>query len=330
MPSSTSNFENTGEPVQAPKARAGMSSKAGIVLLLGGLAIMFAALEISSPRILARFSRIERRINHELVEAEHLPPVVDGHPTVLLVGNSLLNEGVQIDALRADLGPDYSINRLVIEQTHYLDWYFGLRRLLEDGSHPRVIVLTLSPAQLASPFTLGESFARRQMSISDFPRVVREADLDRTTASNYFFAHWSNWLGDKGYIRQCVMILLVPNFRELAARIADHGSHITDRPTLLAMAQQRLPELGELGQTYGVRIVLLVPPALDQNYSLDIQELGARLNIPVWVPSPPGEFSPALFRDGLHLNTEGAQIFTARLGREIRKLPVRVAQEIPH
>src|ERR1700693_2112369 len=225
MPSSTSNFENTGEPVQAAKARAGMSSKAGIVLLLGGLVIIFAALEISSPRILARFSRIERRINHELVEAQHLTPAVYGHPTWLLVGNSVLNEGVPIDGLRADLAPDYSVNRLVIEQTHYLDWYFGLRRLLEDGSHPSAIVLTLSPPQLASHFTLGESFARRQMSIRDFSRVVREADLDRTTASNYFFAHWSNWLGDKAYIRQCVMILLVPNFRELAARIADHGSH---------------------------------------------------------------------------------------------------------
>ena len=228
--------------------------------------------------------------------------------------------------MRADLAPDYAVNRLVIEQTHYLDWYFGLRRLLAEGSHPSVIVLTLDPSQLASPFTLGESFARRQMSIRDFPQVVREANLDRTTASNYFFAHWSNWLGDKGYIRQCVMILLVPHFRDLAARIADHGSHINDRARLLAMAQQRLPATGSPGQTYGVRIVLLVPPALGQNYSLDIQQLGATLNIPVWVPSPPGEFSRDLFRDGFHLNTEGAQIFTARLTEELRKLPHQVAQ----
>ncbi len=94
---------------------------------------------------------------------------------MLLVGNSLLNEGVQIDALRSDLASEYAVSRLVIEQTHYLDWYFGLRRLLEEGSHPSVIILTLDPSQLASPFTLDESFARRQMSIRDFPQVVREA-----------------------------------------------------------------------------------------------------------------------------------------------------------
>ena len=298
-------------------------------MLLTGLAVIFASLEIASPRILARFSRIERRIDVELAQAKRIRPLNDGHPTVLLVGNSLLDEGVLLDNLRADLAPDYAVSRLVIEQTHYLDWYFGLRRLLEEGARPSIAVLTLDPSQLASGFTLGESFARRQMSIRDFRRVVREADLDRTTASTYFFAHFSNWLGDKGYIRQCVMILIVPHFRELAGRIADHGAHINDRAELLAKAQQRLPELAELGQTYGVRIVVLFPPALRENYSLDIQQLGASLNVPILVPSRPGEFPRTLYRDGFHLNSEGAQIFTARLRDEIRTLPVPVALD-PH
>jgi len=201
MLSSTSNSKNIGQRVQAAPDVA-MSAKTGIMLLLAGLALIYMALEVLSPKILARFSRIENRINHELAQAKQLNALNDGHPTVLLVGNSLLNEGVQLDSLRADLAPDYAVSRLVIEQTHYLDWYFGLRRLLAEGSHPSVIVLTLDPSQLASGFTLGESFARRQMSIRDLPQVVRDAGLDRTTASTYFLAHWSNWLGDKGYVRQ--------------------------------------------------------------------------------------------------------------------------------
>jgi len=298
-----------------------MSSRTGIVLLLAGVVLIFVALEIASPRILFHFSRIERRINHELAEVEHVGPVNDGHPTMLFVGNSLLIEGVDIDKLRSDLAPEYAVKRLVIEQTHYLDWYFGLSRLLEEGARPNTIVLTLDPSQLASGFTLGESFARRQMSIRDFPQVVREAKLDRTTASSYFFAHWSNWLGDKGSIRQAVLILIVPHFRELGARIADHGSHINDRERLLASAQERLPELKELGEKYGVRIVVLFPPALRENYSKDIQDLGAQLNVPVLVPSYPGEFSRDLYKDGFHLNLQGAAIFTERLGAEIRSLP---------
>jgi hypothetical protein len=325
MPSSISNSDLNPDSTAVANgkevpAKPGMTSRTGIILLLSGLFLICAGLEVSSPRILARLSRIQRRISGETALAMHLSPTDDGHPTILIAGNSLLNEGVQIDALRNDVANDYAVSRLVIEQTHYLDWYFGLRRLLEEGSHPSVIILTIDPAQLASTFTLGESFARRQMSLHDLPLVVRETRLDRTTASTYFFAHFSNWLGDKGFIRQAVMILLVPHFRELAGRIADHGAHITERDRLVGAAQQRLPELAALAQSHGVQIIILFPPALKENYSLDIQQVGASVNVPVWVPSVPGEFSRDLYMDGYHLNPQGAQIFTERLAAQIRSL----------
>jgi hypothetical protein len=330
MPSSISNSDlNSDSPAGMVAANGRtvvrdetvMTARAGIILLLAGLVIICAGLEFSSPRILARLSRIQRRINGEMANAMQIAPTKDGHPTLLIVGNSLLNEGVQIDALRNDVAGDYAVSRLVIEQTHYLDWYFGLRRLLDEGSHPSVIILTLDPAQLASTFTLGEAFARRQMSLRDFPLVIRETNLDRTTASTYFFAHFSNWLGDKGFIRQAVTILLVPHFRELGGRIADHGAHITEREQLVGAAQRRLPELAALAREHGVQIVVLFPPALKENYSLDIQQVGASLDVPVWVPSLPGEFSRDLYMDGYHLNAKGAQIFTERLAQQIRALP---------
>lgn len=330
MPSSISNSDlNADLPADSSVANGGhvtagkaaMNSRTGIMLLLVGLVVICAGLEFSSPRVLAHTSRIQRRINGEMAIAKRITPVEGGHPTILFVGNSLLHEGVQIDTLRNDVATDYSVKRLVIEQTHYLDWYFGLRRLLQEGARPSVIVLTLEPAQLASTYTLGESFARRQMSLRDFPLVVRETDLDRTTASTYFFAHFSNWLGDKGFIRQAVTILLVPHFRELAGRIADHGAHITERAPLVAAAQERLPQLAALARSYGVQLVVLFPPSLKENYSVDIQQVGASLNIPVWVPSLPGEFPRDLYRDGYHLNAKGADIFTARLEQQVRALP---------
>jgi hypothetical protein len=303
----------------SPQALRSASARTGIVALLLGLTAILLGLEGWSPVMLTRLSRIERRVENETMEASTLRSFTpDGRPTVLLVGNSLLLEGVQLESLRQNLAPQYAVSRLAIEQTHYLDWYFGLRRLLEQGSHPSVIVLSLATDQLASRFTLGESFAHRQMSARDFPLVVHESKLDKTTASTYLFAHWSNWLADKGFIRQDVMILLLPHFRELAGRIADHGPHVDNPSVLLGMAQQRLPELGELAQTYRIRIVLLVPPTLRQDHSLEVQQLGDKVGVPVWVLSPPGEFPRDYFRDGFHLNAHGSEIFTARLANQIR------------
>src|ERR1700746_629069 len=139
-----------------------------------------------------------------------------------LAGNSLLLEGVQLDHLHDSLASQYEVSRLGIERTHYLDWYFGLRRLLEEGARPSLIVLSLATDQLASTLTLGEEFDHRQMSTPAFPLATQASKLDRTTASTYLFAHWSNWLADKSVIRERVLILLVPNFRQLAWSIAEH------------------------------------------------------------------------------------------------------------
>jgi hypothetical protein len=283
--------------------------------------VIFLFLEVSSPLILSRLSHTEQRITVEMKAAKQLQPLsANGRPTVLFVGNSLLLEGVQMDKLQEQT-PQYEVSRLAVEQTHYLDWYFGLRRLLEEGARPRVIVLSLATDQLASRFTLDEAFAHRQMSARDFPRVVREVGLDRTTATSYFFAHWSNWQADKGFIRQCVMILAIPNFRDLAAHIADHGPHVNDPAVLLSAAQQRLPELAALSRQYGVRIVLLVPPALRPDHSAEIQQIGEKAGVPVWVLSPPGDYPPTYFRDGFHLNAVGSGIFTARLAQQLHDMP---------
>jgi hypothetical protein len=317
MPSSTFNSEIV-EPGTVPPARGSITAKRGIIMLLAGLVIIFLGLEISSPLILARLSHTEQRIAVEMKAAKTLRPLSpDGRPTVLLVGNSLLLEGVQMDKLQEQT-PQYAVSRLDVEQTHYLDWYFGLRRLLQEGTRPSMIVVALATDQLASRFTLDEAFAHRQMSARDFPRVVREVGLDRTAATTYFFAHWSNWQADKGFIRQCVMILAIPNFRDLAARIADHGPHVNNPAELVGAAQQRLPELEELSRQYGVQIVLLVPPTLRQDHSQEIQQIGEQAGVPVWVLSPPGDFPRDYFRDGFHLNAVGSGIFTARLAQQLR------------
>ncbi len=300
--------------------KGGWSARTGFIVLLVGLTLILLAFEFGSPIVLDHLSRTEHRVELELKAARALRPTTpDRRPTVLLAGNSLLLEGVQLDKLHDELAPKYEVSRLGIEQTHFLDWYFGLRRLLQEGSRPSAIVLALGTDQLASKFTLGEEFAHRQMSARDLPLAIQQTNLDRTTASTYFFAHWSNWLADKGVIRQRVLIVLVPNFRALAGRIADHGAHIHEQEVLVGMAKQRLPELAELSRTYGVKIILMVPPTLREDYSHDIQQVGADVGVPVWVLSPPGEYPRSLYSDGYHLNQQGSTDYTSRLGEQIRK-----------
>jgi len=282
--------------------------------LLAGLVGIFLALEMGSSWILEHLSRTEQRITKELNAARRIRArSPDGRPTVLLVGNSLLIEGVQMNGLQQGLSSEYAASRYAIERTHFYDWYFGLSRLLEEGSRPSMIVLILAADQVSSNLTLGESFAYREVSTHDLPKMVQEAHLDKNVATSYMLAHWSKWQANKEFIRQCIMILLVPRFRQLAGRIADHGTHLTDPDVVIARARERVPKLQEMTRAYGIPIVLVIPPVLREDHPIELQRVAESVGFPVWVPCRPGELSREYFRDNEHLNPKGAGLFTSRL-----------------
>ena len=70
-----------------------------------------------------------------------------------------------------------------IEDTTYLDWAYGLRRLLAGGSRPSVVVMCISAKHLLSDATDGEGFAYFLMRLRDLPEVARgralEHDVDQ-------------------------------------------------------------------------------------------------------------------------------------------------------
>ena len=73
-----------------------------------------------------------------------------------------------------------------------------------------------------------------------------------------------------------------------------------------------------MSRAYGIPIVLVLPPALREDYSLDFQKVGDSVGLPVWVLSPPGELSRDYFMDNMHLNPKGADLFTSRLVQQLR------------
>jgi hypothetical protein len=57
------------------------------------------------------------------------------------------------------VAPEYRIEVFPIENTWFLDWYFGLDRLFSEGARPAIIALCLT-RQLIGYATDGEYFAR--------------------------------------------------------------------------------------------------------------------------------------------------------------------------
>jgi hypothetical protein len=264
-----------------------------------------------------RISKGARRIHEDYSRALTLRPITpDGRKTVLMMGNSLLIAAVDREKLTAKMSPEYSIALLPIENTTYLDWYFGLQRIFAEGARPSTVVLCLSPRQLMSDSVNGESFARHMMQLRDILPVARLAGLDLTQASALFFANFSDWLGDRASIRNWILETWLPNANLLVASLIPRAQATADsnQREIVAEAMHRLIRLQKMSAAHDARFVFLIPP-LTSNRSLaeEIRLSAGRHGLSVLIPFLPGELAVDHFTDGFHLNSQGESVFTERL-----------------
>jgi hypothetical protein len=291
-----------------------------IAVLLLGLSLYWTALELATGVGFARISRIQRRVETDLRAARSLRPTVDRDAvSVLLVGNSLLLKGVDRALLKDRLAPEYVTALLPIENTQYADWYFGFRRLFEEGARPSVLVLCLSTRQMISRSTDGEYFAHFLMLQHDLFAVKRESQLDNTLTSVYFFANHSEWLGNRAQIRNWLLQEVIPGVDRLASFFPAKPAPMLASNEVVSRVLPHLNALDQFCRQRGVRLVVVVPPTISEDASAEVKEAAARAGMPVLVPFRPGELSRREFSDALHLNPRGAARFTERLASDLRQ-----------
>ena len=306
MPSSTSNSDLR-------------AATRAIAVLLTGLLLYCAGLELVTRKGFSRVSRTQRRIYQDLSDSKSLAPRTSNRqPTVLVVGNSLLLDGVDRVSLKKDLAPNYQVTLLPIENTQFEDWYFGLHRLFAEGSRPGIVVICLSTRQMMSRATDGEYFAYYLMQERDLLAVKRESQLDNTNTSAYFFANRSGWLGSRAQIRNWLLQEIMPNLEHLIGVFPGKTPPMPPKEQVVAGVLPHLLSLNQLCNSNGIRLVVLVPPTLSHDdASAEIQDAAALEGIPVLVPLRPSDVSPDEFHDGFHLNPRGAARFTHRLASDL-------------
>lgn len=282
-----------------------------IVLLLGLICCYLCALELAARLVLPNISHIQHRLATDNLAASSLPRKwLDGSDSVLIVGNSLLVNGIDPTDMQRRM-PGYHIALYPVESTTYLDWYFGLRRLFSEGSRPSLVILTMSVRHVLSDSTNGENFARSMMRMSDLMGVSRAAKLNMMSTSTYFFASLSEWQGTRVSIRNAFLDEWLPGAPLLVAHFSTRGTEVP--VTAIHLAVARLQKMRDLCNSYGARFALLIPPSLNVGdpASALVSE-AAQLRVTVLLPYRPGEMPAADFADGFHLNAQGAARFTQR------------------
>jgi hypothetical protein len=209
--------------------------------------------------------------------------------------------------------------RFVIENTEYLDWYYGLRHMLALGVRPSMVVLCLNLGQTVSGRTLGDYSARHLFGVSELLPVARDAKMDATQASGLVLAHWSAFYASRATIRNFILNKTDPPYATALHILADSSLNPLPADDLLVNeARTRLTAIQQLCRQSGVELVLLIPPSLGR-YN-DLLASAANLqHVSFDYPLPMGALSAEFFRaDRAHLNEKGAAVFTDALARCLR------------
>jgi|SRR5215471_14619247 len=288
------------------------------IWLLGLACVLVCAfIEAGTALEFGRISHIEQRREAEFQRAKDVRHSVRA-ASVLVVGNSLLLQGVDFPKLQQQTGPELSLYRVVVENTFYLDWYYGLRRIFASGARPDAIVLVLNPSQLTSPAIGGDYTAHFLVDTSDLLEFAKETGADRNQTSSLVLANLSFFYGTRAEIRTWVLGRILPDLPILTRNFHNAPKKPT-ADALRKLTTQRLERLRQLCQQYQSELVFVVPPSTEDVGADIVTRAAASIGVDVLIPIAPGILPLSDYSDRFHLNANGASKFTPPLAAGLRR-----------
>jgi hypothetical protein len=290
-----------------------------VIRLLLACVLVCLAVEAGAALLFRRISHIEGRRESEYRAALAIRRGQDHHRlSVLLAGNSLLLEGVDFPRLQKEAGPDLELRRIVVENTSYLDWYYGLRRVFKLGAQPDVVVLVLSPIQLISRSTDGDYTAHLLLDSRDMVELARDTGADRNRLSSIALSNASFFYGTRAEIRTWILGRILPRLSSLTQFF--HAKPPLPSPSAIReVAASRLAQMNRLCRKHEVRLIVVVPPTPENRGTSEVLQAAADTGVVAVLPVSPGILAESDYSDGFHLNSRGAGVFTPALARDLRQ-----------
>ena len=291
--------------------------------LVAVCALLIIAFELSSIYVLKHrsgtYARISRQYNEALSVRASGPTEP---PSVLIVGNSLLLHGIELDRLNALTSSRMRVYPIFLEATGYYDWLYALQGLFRQGARPQVVVVGVGVNYFLENGVRQDYAPMLLFNARDTFAAASDLHLDRTATSNLFLAHESVFWDTRSPIRMQMLKGMIPHLEDLFS-LVNQRPPIPEGSEFTAASIPRLRRLRDLCDQHGAKLIVLLPPTLSSEKAVgEMVAAGRSAGVDISVPIDPATLSAKYYqRDGMHLNSDGAVLFTAALAKD---LPERV------
>jgi len=304
-----------------PSSISGSKSKAityakALAAICGVLILVF---EIASVYLLNHWSPTYARISRQYDEALKIRPAGAGEPaSVLMVGNSLLLHGVEVNRLQELTSSRMRVYPVFLEATGYYDWLYALHGLFLRGARPQVVVVGVGVNYFLENGVRQDYAPMLFFNARDTLAVASDLQLDRTATSSLLLAHSSTFWDTRSAIRMQVLNHMVPHLEDLFS-LVNQKPAVPEGKKFAEITIPRLQRLRELCEANGAKLILLVPPTLASENAVSQMAAAAQAaGVDVSVPIDPAALPAKFYQpDGMHLNRDGAVLFTSALAKDL-------------
>lgn len=246
--------------------------------------LFFGVLEVATRSFIFTLSDNLGRINNEAEAANRVSGSIGDLRQALLVGNSLLLNAVDVDALNTSMTTKWVTQRFAIEQTAYFDWHFGIKRLLSSAAKPGAVVMFLDTNQFLSSFVLTDIFSYYLMDHDDIFDVHKQLTLTLSDSSELLLDNWSVFLAMRREIRKNMLGRILPDLAPLTAMSANEPPAALTITMVESLGHDRIRALRKIERTFGVKLVLVLVPPSQGTFAKNLKEYGAQVGIDVVTP----------------------------------------------
>lgn len=269
--------------------------------------------------------------------SEELAPCEGEHCLrVLFLGNSLTRYGVDADVFAATLSPERGQPvrgvKMNPDNTALADWYYAYRNFVSQPRRtPDLLVIGFEGDHLRdAPSIHTDRLGRYYCGWDDLDELFA-ADLPTWESRLQFAAGSSSAImSNRDRIERRALDTLIPGYRD---GIQDLNSRVRSaKDAALPSAEySRLAKLLDLARADGVPVVFAAMP-VRQRYDLDplllatVEQGGATI---VDCRNVPG-IGADTFIDDLHMNPDGAQLYSRFLAAQLETRWPHVARPVAH
>jgi len=271
---------------------------------------------------------LDRKLSLDIVHIRQIPTIMQEmmegpRPRLLFLGNSLTRDGIRTDVFleqmhRHGLEP-LTVARAFPDNTQIGEWYYAFRKYAVDaGRIPDVLIIDCPTDQLADTAHYSiYGLASWWTSYRDLPEVFRNEVTVFGDRVEFLIAKHSIAFANRRRVNSRVLHALIPHYSTAARQInqvlrrtmqqAVEAEHID-------VTYHRLERLIRLTRQHHVHLVIAAIPT-ESTYSIDpqlVELLDARGVTFFDCRDTPG-IDRSHYRDGFHLNEQGAAIYTTCL-----------------